>query len=91
MNRNTVLFGPVTFCLSGENLSLSFSQDALSSVPKGAVRGFMLAFAWLSGDVALLPLKSQNHRDETTDHQVLDVRWPNTRWLHLYFYVFNHE
>lgn len=90
MNRNTELLGPVTFCSSGENLSLSFSQDALSSVPNGAVRGFMLAFTWLSGDVALLPLKSQNHRDERTDHQDLDVQRPDAQGVHRYFYVFNH-
>lgn len=74
MNRNTALFAPVTFCLSGENLSLS--QDALSSVPNGAVRGFTWAFAWLSGDVALLPLKSQNQRDERADQQEADAQRP---------------
>lgn len=67
MNRNSVLFFPVTFCLSGENLSLS--QDAMSSVPNGAVRGFTWALARLSGDVALLPLKSQNQRCERADEQ----------------------
>lgn len=56
-------FGRFTFSLSGENLSVSLSQDAPLSVPNGAVRGCMCAFTWLSGDVALLPLKSQNHRD----------------------------
>lgn len=56
-------FGRFTFSLSGENLSASLSQDAPLSVPNGAVRGCMRAFTWLSGDVALLPLKSQNHRD----------------------------
>lgn len=60
-NVNVGGFGPFTFGLSGENLSVSLSQDAPLSVPNGAVRGCMRAFTWLSGDVALLPLKSQNH------------------------------
>lgn len=70
---NAGLCGPFTLFLSGENISLSFSQDALVSVPNGAVRGCTRPFAWPSGDVALLPLKSQNHRDvrhETARHGV---------------------
>lgn len=70
---NAGVFGPFTLSLSGENLSVSLSQDALLSVPNGAVRGCMRAFTWLSGDVALLPLKSQNHRDvryEMTAHHI---------------------
>lgn len=58
---NAGVFGPFTFGLLWVNVSVS--QDALLSVPNGAVRGCMRALAWLSGDVALLPLKSQNHRD----------------------------
>lgn len=58
---NAGVFGPFTFGLLWVNVSVS--QDALLSVPNGAVRGCMRDFAWLSGDVALLPLKSQNHRD----------------------------
>lgn len=85
MNRNSVLFFPVTFCLSGENLSLS--QDAMSSVPNGAVRGFTWALAWLSGDVALLPLKSQNQRYERADEQEAG---PNAR-VCPYCCVFNPE
>lgn len=63
MEEDTGLSCPFTFSLSGENLSVSLSQGALLSVPNGALSGCMRAFAWPSGDVALLPLKSQNHRD----------------------------
>lgn len=68
---NAGLCGPFTLFLSGENLSLSLSQVALVSVPNGAVRGCTRPFAGPSGDVALLPLKSQNHcdvRHETARH-----------------------
>lgn len=41
-------------------VSVSLSQDALLSVPNGAVRGCTGALAWPSGNVALLPLKTQN-------------------------------
>lgn len=41
-------------------LSVSLSQDALVSVPNGAVRCCTGALAWPSGDVALLLLKTQN-------------------------------
>lgn len=65
-------------------LSVSLSQDALLSVPNGAVSCCTGALAWLSGDVALLLLKTQNPascRRGTEEVQLLVGCWGGGQWV----------